>query len=207
MPDGPDVFDIKYSLLPPELQVKLWVLALDANTSKVNLAYSAGAFRTSLAYNFGGNVEASLGLRRYSSQPDNPLLKVGFNPTSRDLSTGLVFRGFNFGASANLTRPSFGFSVGYGRELLPFPDELSHVFNSANGGLLSMAGDIRSAPDNPLKWFNLHSDDRATIGKAVSTVRQIANRNKSPYDVGAKLSLTHTSQTGLTINLGVGVSF
>jgi len=52
-----DFFDIKYSLLPPDLQMKLWVLSLDANTSRVNLVYSPGTFRTSLAYNYGGNLE------------------------------------------------------------------------------------------------------------------------------------------------------
>ena len=41
-------FDVKFSALPPELQMKLWVLGLDANTSKVCIAYRPGAFTTSL---------------------------------------------------------------------------------------------------------------------------------------------------------------
>ena len=57
-------FDVDFSALPPELQVKLWVLSLDADTSRVNLAYRPGSFRTSLAYNYGGNIEASFGMRR-----------------------------------------------------------------------------------------------------------------------------------------------
>jgi hypothetical protein len=199
----PDFFDIKFSLLPPELQVKLWVLALDANTSKVSLAYSLGAFRTSLAYNYGGNLEASLGRYRLG----DPLVKVGFNPSNSDLSAGLVFRGFNFGTSANVTRRTFGFNVGYGRDLLPFPAELDRVFNAANGGLMSMASDIRSAPDNPLRWYNLHSNDTDAISRAVSTGQQIANSNKGSQRFGAALGLTHTAQTGLTIHLGVGVFF
>jgi hypothetical protein len=199
----PDFFDIKFSLLPPELQIKLWVLALDANTSKVSLAYSLGAFRTSLAYNYGGNLEASLGRYRLGDS----LIKVGFNPSNSDLSAGLVFRGFNFGTSANVTRRTFGFNVGYGRDLLPFPAELDRVFNAANGGLMSMASDIRSAPDNPLRWYNLHSNDTDAISRAVSTGRQIANSNKGSQRFGAALGLTHAQQTGLTIHLGVGVFF
>jgi hypothetical protein len=198
-----DPFDIKYSLLPPDLQMKLWVLALDANTSRVNLAYSPGTFRTSLAYNYGGNLEASLGRYRL----EDPLIKVGFNPSNSDLSAGLVFRGFNFGTSANVTRRSLGFRLGYGKELLPFPDELGRVFNSANGGLASMASDIRSAPNNPLRWYNLHSNDVAAITQAVSTGQQIANSNKGSQRFGAGLSLTHTQETGLTIHLGVVASF
>jgi len=198
-----DFFDIKYSLLPPDLQMKLWVLSLDANTSRVNLVYSPGTFRTSLAYNYGGNLEASLGRYRLG----DPLIKVGFNPANQDLSAGLVFRGFNFGTSANVTRRSVGFNLSYGRALLPFPDELGRVFNSANGGLGSVASDIRSAPNNPLRWYNLHSNDIAAITKAVSTGQQIANSNKGSQRFGAALSLTHTPQTGLTIHLGVGASF
>ena len=53
-------FDIDFKLLPPKLQMQLWVLALDADTSKVNLAYSPGNFRTGLAYKYGGNAEAFL---------------------------------------------------------------------------------------------------------------------------------------------------
>lgn len=44
-----DGFDISFTKLPPDLQMKLWVLALDANTSKVSIAYKPGAFTTSLA--------------------------------------------------------------------------------------------------------------------------------------------------------------
>ena len=44
-------FDIDFKLLPPELQLQLWILALDADTSKVALAYMPGKFRTSLSYN------------------------------------------------------------------------------------------------------------------------------------------------------------
>jgi hypothetical protein len=169
----------------------------------VSLAYSLGAFRTSLAYNYGGNLEASLGRYRLG----DPLVKVGFNPSNSDLSAGLVFRGFNFGTSANVTRRTFSLSAGYGRELLPFPAELDRVFNAANGGLMSMAGDMRSAPNNPLRWYNLHSNDTDAISRAVSTGRQIADSNKGSQRFGAALGLTQTPQTGLTIHLGVGVFF
>src|SRR3954453_826680 len=139
----PDSFAIKFSLLPPELQIKLWVLALDANTSKVSLAHRFGAFRTSLAYNYGGNLEASLGFPRLGDSS----LKLGVNPGSGDLSAGLVFRGFRFGTSASFTNRSYGLNFGYGRELLPYPDELSGVFNAAGGGLSNVLRDIRSAPN------------------------------------------------------------
>jgi hypothetical protein len=197
-----DGFDISFKALPPDLQMKLWVLALDANTSKVNLAYKPGSFTTSLGYNYGGNVEASLSLRRDFSTT------LGVNPANGNVDLGMIFRGFNFGTSANFTQKSVGMSLSYGTKLLPFPSELAGVFDSAAGGLQSMAGDIRSAPNNPLAWYKLHSDDAATISKAVSTGQQISKMGNSFTDsLGAGIRLNYDKQKGFTIYGGVQFKF
>lgn len=196
----PDKFDIDFKLLPPRLQMQLWVLALDANTSKVNLAYKSGSFRTGLAYNYGGNLEASLGVRRFSTT-------FGVNPSSGGVDLGLVFRGFRFGTSANFAQRSFGFNLGYGASLLPFPSEMSGTFNSAAIGLQSMAGDIAAAPDNPLAWYKLHSNDVDAISKAVDLGQSIAKQRGSANRFGVGLRLNHTPQTGLTIYGGVQLLF
>jgi hypothetical protein len=195
-----DRFDIDFKLLPPKLQMQLWVLALDANTSQVNLAYRAGSFRTSLAYHYGSNVQASLAIRRFSAT-------VGVHPGSGNVDLGLVFRGFTFGVSASAARRSAGVSLGYGAILLPFPEELSSAFNSAAGGLPSMVRDIRSAPDNPLAWYKLHSDDVAAIGRAISVGQAIAKQGEPSNRFGAGLRLNYTPQTGLTIFGGAQLWF
>jgi hypothetical protein len=92
----PKDFDIDFTALPPKLQMQLWVLALDANTSKVNLAYRLGGFRTNLTYNYGGNLEASLGVRRF-------MTKLSVDPATGSPTFGLAFRGFDFGASAGVS--------------------------------------------------------------------------------------------------------
>jgi hypothetical protein len=185
-------FDIDFKLLPPKLQMQLWVLALDANTSKVNLAYRSGAFRSSWAYNFGGNLEASLGIRRFS-------ITAGVNPGNGDMGAGLVFRGFRFGTAASVTKRSVGLNFGYGARLLPFPWELASTFNSAAGGLQSMTRDIRSAPDNPLAWYNLHSDDVTAISNAIRAGQQIAGQGKGWNRFGVGLRLNYNPQTKLMI--------
>jgi hypothetical protein len=195
-----DGFDISYKLLPPDLQMKLWVLGLDANTSKVNIAYRPGSFTTSLAYNYGGNVEASLSMRGSSST-------LGVNPKTGNLDLGLVYRGFNFGTSANFTQKSAGLSLSYGAQLLPFPSELSSIFDSGAGGLQSMASDIRAAPNNPLAWYKLHSNDASAISKAISTGQQINKLGDSSDRFGAGLRLNYSQQTGLTIYGGVLLKF
>lgn len=195
-----DPFDIGFKLLPPKLQMQLWVLALDANTRQVNLAYRSGSFRTSLAYHYGGNVEASLSIRRV-------LATVGVDPASGDVDLGLSFRGFKFGASASGVRPSAGVSLGYGASLLPFPAELSSTFNSAADGLPSMARAIRSAPDNPLAWYKLHSDDVAAISRAISVGQAIAKQGEPSNRFGMGLRLNYTPQMGLTIFGGAQLWF
>jgi hypothetical protein len=199
MPDG---FDIKYTLLPPDLQMRLWVLALDASTSKVNLAYNPGTFHSSLGYDYGGSVRASLGIRRYS-------LNLAFDPSTRDvnLGVGLVFRGFDFESSADLGHRSVGVTLSYGRKLLPYPDELDKTFNAANGGLLSMASDIRAAPNNPLAWYKLHSNDVTAISKAVGVGRQIADQGSSSDRFGLGLRLNYSPTSGFVIYGGVAYFF
>jgi hypothetical protein len=196
-----DKFDIKFSALPPDLRLKLWVLALDANTSKVGIAYRPGSFVTSLSYNYGGNVEAALSLDRNFSA------KVGVDPSSGDLDLGVVFRGFNFGANASFKGHSGGLSLGYGAALLPFPSELSDIFNSAGVGLKSVMSDIDAAPNNPLAWYNLHSNDIKTISSAVSAGQRIAKAGGSADRFGAALRLNSSPQTGLTIYGGAVVRF
>src|SRR5271169_828926 len=184
---GDQTFDIKFSALPPDLQVKLWVLGLDANTSKVCILYRAGAFTTNLNYNYGGNVQAALSIRRLSTT-------VGVNPSSGQVDLGMVYRGFNFGTSANFTKKSGGLNLSYGASLLPFPAELSSVFDSAAGGLQNMAKDIRAAPNNPLTWYKLHSDDVTAVSGAVSAAQGISKMGSSDR-FGAGLRLTYTQQT------------
>lgn len=192
-----DKFEIDYKLLPPKLQMKLWVLALDANTSRVNIAYRSGSFFTGTAYSYGGNVEASLSYRRFST----------LVTSSGDVDLGLVFRGYKFGTSASVSRKYVGFSVSYGAGLLPFPSELSSSFNSAAIGLQSMTKDISSAPNNPLVWFKSHSDDAAAIGNAISLGQQIAEHKEDSSRFGASLRLNFSQQTGLIILLGLGTRF
>ena len=197
-----DRFDIDYKLLPPKLQMQLWVLALDADTSKVNLAYTSGTFRTSLAYNYGGNLQASLGVRRFA-------LQAGVNPGNGNLDMGLVYRGFRFGTSASFTGKAAGcgFSLGYGAALLPFPQELASTFNSASIGLMSMTRDIQAAPNNPLAWYKLHSDDVNAISSAIRLGRQIASQGGGSNRFGVGLRMSYDPQTKLTLYGGAQLLF
>jgi hypothetical protein len=194
-------FDIKYTLLPPELVVKTWALALDADTSKVNLAYQPGAFTTSLTYQYGGNLSASMGIRRFSSS-----LSIGFNPSNDNVNLGLVYKGFRFNVTEGFQQQTTSVSIGYGAALLPFPSELESSFRSANASFLNMARDLSSVA-NPLQFYNLHSNDIQAISNAVLMGQQIYKSDKSPDKFGFGLRLNYTPQTGLIIYGGIGLRF
>jgi len=191
-------FEIDFKLLPPKLQMQLWVLALDTDTSKVNIAYKNKAFLTSMEYNYGGNIEAALEIRRFT-------LKAGVNPSSGDVDFGLVFKGFKFGTSASFTKSAYGVEVGYGDSLLPFPDELADIFNSAAHGLQSIAADMSAAPNNPLAWYKMHSNDAKVIGQAVSVGQLIAKKSNGSFGTG--LRLRYDLQHGFTIYGGAEFHF
>jgi hypothetical protein len=195
-------FDIKFTALPPELVVKLWTLALDADTGKVGIAYKPGGFTTNLNYNYSGKVSASLGVPRLAASAE-----AGFTPSTESLDLGLVYRGFKFNATQNFQKNSTGLSLGFGAPLLPFPDELQTAFQTANAGFLKMAKDSNIAMNNPLAFYRLHSDDASAIGNAISMGQKIAAAQSSKDTIGASLRLNFTPGLGFTIYGGIGVKF
>jgi len=192
MPDDmPEKFTAKFKLLPPDLQLTLWKLALDASVSDVRLIYQHGAFKTYLAYNYGGNLEAALPVALPIGQLD---VTAGVNPGNGDVSAGLAFRGFDFKTTANFTKGSFNFKLGYAAKLLPFPAELTSTFNSAGSGLVHI-------------WKDDFSNNLSAIARGVSAVKQIDKYGSSDYKFGADITLSHTNEVPLLIMLRFGMTF
>ena len=177
-------------MLPPKLQIQLWLLALDANTSKVGLVYQPGVFRYSTSYNYGGNLEAALSCCRFTAT-------VGASPKG-NIDFGLVYRGFDFSASANVVTSSLAVTLNYGANILPFPLELSSTFNDANVGLQRVFSNANQSFKDPLAAYNILSDDAKAIAKAVRVGRDIARSKKSDL-FGASLLLNFSPTTGFTI--------
>lgn len=196
----PDPFDFKYSLLPPEIKAKLWVLSLDADTSKVNLAYHNSDFTSAVGYKYGGSATASLTLRRVTGS-------AGYNPGTSNVDLGLVYRGFKFGAAFNPARGSGGGSFSYGAPLLPYPWELEQTFTSGAHALEKVVGDVGAASKNPLDWYKLHSDDVHLIGEAVKLGQKINDSAKSESKLGVGLRINYAQDTGLTIYSGIRIVF
>lgn len=198
--DNETSFDIDYSLLPPSLQLRLWVLSLDANTSRVRLSRDFGNISAGFNYNYGGALSADISTGGFRGS-------LGVDPSNANLSLGGSYGGFNASATGNIGQRSFGFNLGYGSPLLPFPSQLNSIFSSGAQGLGNVVGDISSAPNNPLAWYGLHSDDISTISTAVKTGMQIHNQQTSSQRFGAGLRLSYSPLTGITIYGGVQFVF
>ncbi len=70
-----------------------------------------------------------------------------------------------------------------------------------------MVKDRHSAPDSPLAWYKLHSDDVAAISNAVRVGQQIARHDMNSNSFGAGLRINYTQNTGLTIYGGLQLRF
>lgn len=92
-------------------------------------------------------------------------------------------------------------------KLQPFPSQLSSIFMSGEQGMRNIAGDISSAPDNPLAWYDLHSDDVSTITAAINMGRRIHKQQTSSQNFGAGLRITYSPDAGLLIYGGVQLIF
>ena len=99
-------FDIKFKALPPDLAVKLWTLALDADTSKVGIAYKPGAHHEPGLQLFGEVFGGPL---------RSPIVRDGgICPLTQSLDLGLVYKGFKFGATENFQTSSTGLTLDFG---------------------------------------------------------------------------------------------
>jgi hypothetical protein len=188
--------------LAPDLQMKVGLLALDANTRRVNLAYSPGSFTTNLAFNYNGNAQAELSIRHFSMRIEVNTATGNFN--SVDL--GFVYRGVNFGASADPTQKTADIGISYGNGLFSFPPELSSGLKSANGGFQSMAREFHSTPNNQLAYYGIYSNDAGSIRRAIRVARQISTDGKNSSRIGAGLRLHYSEQTGLMIYAGIRIN-
>lgn len=153
---GSDLFDIKCSLPPPKLQMELWVLGIDG-TRTGECGLQPGTFGMSLAYNLRGNLKASLRRHRL----ENPLIKVGPNPANREtLRRDSSVEVWISEPRRNVTRRSLGFSLGYGKELLLFPDDLSRDPEADGPRLMRVSG----MPRSPAQPIVPHSGSVGSMG-------------------------------------------
>jgi hypothetical protein len=172
----------KFSLLPPSLQLQLWVLGLSADTSRVGIAFQPNQFITGLNYNYGGAITASRAATMGGT------VTLGFDPSKTEGS--LVYKGYDFSVSATGSPSQEGLSLSYGKALLPTPDELQTTFDHAWTGFAHVWRDRGAAPSNPLVFVQAHGKDIAAVTQAANAVQRINALDPKSSNFGATLTFT-----------------
>lgn len=186
-----DSFDVNFKLLMPDLQVKLWLLGLDANTSKVAIAYKTLNLNTGIGYNYGGNLEAFMAIQGVRTT-------LGVNPSNGNVDLGLVYKGFKFGSTASYVNKSAGLTFGYGADLVPFTTDLAPVFSNANSTAISLFRGLSNTSD-PLAAIGIIKDDAPTIAKAVQSIQNLNKIDTKSHNFGVGLRLNYDPHSGFVI--------
>ena len=186
-------FSFNFDMLPPELKLRLGSFMLKTNTGSTELSFTKELMKTYAGYSYGGDLYLGGNAHGVSS-------RLGFNPSSTQLSLGLGYDKYKFGATANPTTGSFGLGLNYGAPLLPMPGDLSAGVYKGEAGAESMLRNFGPV-GNPMDMYNRHSDSIDSIIGAVKSLAPVAKAE--PGSFGAGLQFSYNPQTGVLLHAGL----
>ena len=198
-------FDFK--LLPPRLQLNLWALGLSADTGHVGIVFKPNQFLTGLKYDYGGAITASRAATLGGT------LTLGFDPSKTEGS--LVYKGFNFSATAKGSPSRGSLTLSYGKGVLPTPDALKLTFDQAWAGAARVWEDHGSAPNNPLEFLQTHSKDFTAVKQAAAAVQRIEAVDPKSNNLAATITFfggpknapSGSGPRGIGVIIGVSGTF
>ncbi|WP_342360756.1 hypothetical protein [Terrarubrum flagellatum] len=202
-------FNAQFHLLPPDLKLSMGLLAMDANTSRVNLVYSRPSLNSikndeiGLQYNYGKKIELFLGRSTsrlvFGVDPRTGSSAVSMKHKGLGASTELnfkdrwlkidlsyVYHGLDISAMAKWAETSTGRAADYGFNIgarpLPFFDLRTPATPA------DMRTTFNDAGATAIDIWNrkgLKSNDTAVLGRAATLIPQIANaQNNPPWGAG-----------------------
>jgi|GEM_PF-6486279 len=195
MPTQPSRFTVSvpYKKLELGIQAKIWFLAMDANTSGVNVEFSKvigdTLVKASVGYKYAGAFSAGVAIDR------GPFKAV---------------QGFRFGANADAVARSFRVGVYGGAKLVPYAADLDPVFRT---GVTSFEHVLRTAPasvidmGDPRLLYKTYANDGAAIANAINNANQVANAKSEKKTVGAGVTFNWGPTTGIVIRADVVIWF
>ncbi len=187
-------FSFDFHALPPQLQLRLGGLMLQANTSGTEFQFASSLVKYRLGYSYGSDLYLSSQSGGYGS-------RLGFNPSTSSLSLGLTQDKFRFNASVNPTTGAAGFGVGYGAPLLPMPGAaLNKSVYGGAAGLSGMAGGLGGGFD-PINFYKTQHDNIDSVMSAVKTLQPLADPKNAQF--GAGLNFTYNPDTGVMFYAGL----
>ena len=197
--DDKKTFQFDYKLLPPELQLRLGRLMLQADTSRTELSYTHRLLRFNLGYNYdnldpyGGHIYAGAQRGGFGTQ-------FGYNPSNNNFRLNLSQNQYRFNFSGNPSTRDIGFGFGYGAPLLPMPDQLSQTVYAGAAGLSGIASGLSDFSD-PLSFYMAQSENKDAVMRAVKMLQPLANPDSTRF--GAGIQFTYNPVTGFLIRGGL----
>ena len=192
---------ISYSALSPDTQRKLWILALDKKSKKINFAGNFNKFNLGFGLNLSGNLSTDIKTNNFNGS-------IGVNPINKNISLKGSVGEFNFGINGNFQKKSISLNFGIGQPVLPIPQQLSQVFSSSSQSVSNLISSSPKILNDPKKWFNLQQDDILVVKNVVSESTKIMKQNKSSFkNFGAGLNVSYNSQDRFKASFRIVVNF
>jgi hypothetical protein len=187
-------FSFDFHLLPPQIQLRLGGLMLQANTSGTEFQFASSLVKYRLGYAYGSDLYLGSQSGSYNS-------RLGFNPSTSSLSLGLSQDQFRFNASVNPTSRTVGFGLGYGAPLLPMPgDALNKQVNPGGAAAPNILGGLGGGFD-PINFYKSQKDNIGSVMSAVKAVQPLADSKNAQF--GAGLNFTYNPETGVMVYGGL----
>lgn len=192
--------DIDFHLLPPDLKIRFWHLAFEADTSQVKLDYETKGLRTGLSYKYGGALALSLRSGITSGS-------VGFTPGENQLQLGLSQGPFRAGVSGTPGQNKYGLTLGFGDKLLPSPSGMSETFTTGGAAAGNMLTGAPAALDDPIAYYKAHKEDIDNVSKSVDLFKDITDSGKKKLRFGGDFSLSYDPEKHLVYTVRVGAMY
>ena len=198
---------VKFSLLPPDLKLKLGPLALDANVKKVSLVKTLAddlelfPLQLGLRYNYGQRLELFLEQGRSS-------VSIGVNPATGNSAITATYHRFGAKTEVDIQNRSLELDLSYAYKGLPLA--ASTRFQNTSAGLITdigfnvgvrpqpfmyspslvgpiFASTVQAGGDDAaysLAYGKIRADELSVIGRTAAAISKIAD-DDSPTHWGA----------------------
>lgn len=186
-------FSFDFKLLPPELQMRLGRVMLQADTGEAELKFAHKMMKYSLGYSYGGDISLSAAGGDFKTG-------LSFNPHT--MGAGLKFGQGAFKSSLGFNPATMGgsLSLGYGAPMLPMPGGLSQKMYAGAEGAGGIMGGMANFSD-PLSFYGEQSENIDSVMSAVKALQAVGNAKQDTF--GAGVSFSYNPQTGMLLKGGL----
>ncbi len=191
---------VDFSVLPPELKLRLFHFVLNADTSHVQLDYRTRGFMAGLSYQYGDALSFNTRFRDFSA-------RIGWTPGDNIFSLGGSYGQWNLSASTRPDQGRFSLGLRYGAPLLPSFASMQNTFTAGGNSLTNMVGGLPYGLQDPIGYYNMYQSDIENISETVDLVERITESGRRRIQFGAAFNLSYDPTNRLVVGFTLGGRF